>query len=187
MSKTVLVIEDEPDVATAIGYVLREAGYRVITTPDGLTGLERAGTDHPDVVLLDLRLPGMDGMEVCSVIRAESDVPIIMLTARRGEDDHVDGLTQGADDYITKPFRAAELRARVAAVLRRCRRWSRGGEPIQVGDLCLDPAAREVRIRGQPVHLTPREFGVLERLARNAGSAISARALLGVCGARTNR
>jgi len=178
MSELILVVEDEPDMAAAIVAALERGGYRAITAADGREGLVRVRHEQPNLVLLDLMLPEIDGMDVCRRIREYSEVPIVMLTACSGESDHVKGLTRGADDYITKPFRARELCARMAAVLRRSRHWTQDEEVIQIGELRVNPAAREVTMRGEPVDLTPREFELLVYLARNAGSAVSRQRIL---------
>jgi len=179
MSELILAIEDEEPVREAIVAALESSGYRVITAVDGQEGLERLISERPDLVLLDLMLPKIHGMDVCAAIREHSEVPVVMLTGLAAEDDRVEGLTRGADDYITKPFRARELAARVRAVLRRSRHWSSDDrEEITVGDLSVRPAAREARLHDERVALTPKEFDLLEYLARNAGRAVSRDRLL---------
>jgi DNA-binding response OmpR family regulator len=173
MQELILVIEDEPDMAESIVRALEHGGFRAITAADGREGLDRVRSERPVLVLLDLMLPQIDGMDVCSKIREHSEVPIVMLTGLKAENDRVEGLTRGADDYITKPFRARELCARLAAVLRRSRHWSDDEDHgIQVGELRVNEAAREVTLRGEPVELTPREFDLLAYLVRNAGSVV---------------
>ena len=179
MPDVILVVEDEPDMAETIVRALEWGGYQTVTAADGREALERVQSDHPDLVLLDLMLPKIDGLDVCSEIREHSEVPIVMLTARVAEDDRVEGLTRGADDYVTKPFRVRELCARIAAVLRRSRHWDEAEEALEVGDLRIRPAAREVSVGGELVELTPTEFELLEYLARNADSVLSRERILG--------
>lgn len=173
MSELILVVEDEPPVQEAIVAALEASGMRVITASDGEKGLELVRSECPDMVILDLMLPKIGGMDVCAIIREHSEVPIVMLTGLAAEEDRVEGLTQGADDYITKPFRARELAARVRAVLRRSRHWSSDDrELIEIGGLKIKPAAREVWLGDQRIGLTPKEFDLLEYLARNAGNVV---------------
>ena len=179
MPDVILVVEDEPDMAETIVRALEWGGYQTVTAADGREALERVQSDHPDLVLLDLMLPKIAGLDVCSEIREHSEVPIVMLTARVAEDDRVEGLTRGADDYVTKPFRVRELCARIAAVLRRSRHWDEAEEALEVGDLRIRPAAREVSVGGELVELTPKEFELLEYLARNADSVLSRERILG--------
>ncbi len=179
MAELILAIEDEEPVREAIAAALEASGYRVITAADGEEGLELLLAERPDLVVLDLMLPRLHGMDVCAAIREHSQVPIIMLTGLAAEDDRVKGLAHGADDYVTKPFRARELGARVRAVLRRSRHWSsEDRERIEVGDLVVMPAAREVRLRGERLTLTPKEFDMLEYLARSAGQVVARDRLL---------
>ncbi len=174
MSELILVIEDEAPVQEAIVRALQAAGMRVITASDGERGLELLRAESPDLVLLDLILPKIGGMDVCTVIREHSEVPVVMLTGLAAEDDRVEGLTRGADDYITKPFRARELAARIRAVLRRSPYWSSDDhELIEIGALKIKPAAREVWLHGNQISLTPKEFDVLEYLARNEGTLVT--------------
>ncbi|MFW5869076.1 MAG: response regulator transcription factor [Armatimonadota bacterium] len=172
-SQLILVIEDEESVQEAIVAALESEGMSVLTASDGEEGLSRLRSERPDLVLLDLMLPKIGGMDVCTAIREHSEVPIVMLTGLAAEDDRVEGLTRGADDYITKPFRARELTARVRAVLRRSHHWSSDDrELLEVGNLSIRPAAREVLLGGKRISLTPKEFDLLEYLARNAGSVV---------------
>jgi two-component system, OmpR family, response regulator RegX3 len=171
----VLVVEDEESISDPLSYLLRSEGFEVAvaaTGPDGLAEFERSGAD---IVLLDLMLPGMSGTEVCRALRAGSTVPVIMLTAKDSEIDKVVGLELGADDYVTKPFSARELIARVRAVLRR-----RGGEPeaagptaLQAGPVRMDVDRHVVTVDGQQVPLPLKEFELLEMLLRNAGRVLT--------------
>ncbi len=168
----VLVVDDEPTVREVVSRYLELGGYRVAVAGDGHAALELALSSKapPDLVVLDLMLPGMDGLEVCRRLRAAAPVPIVMLTARGHEADRIVGLELGADDYVVKPFSPRELVARVRSVLRRTRGV---GDPavqqarLRVGDLMIDPATREVEIAGRPVSLTAREFELLLFLARH--------------------
>jgi DNA-binding response OmpR family regulator len=162
----VLVVEDDVTVSEVVERYLKREGFEVECVSDGVVALERAGTTLPDLVILDIMLPGMDGLEVCRKLRAKAPIPIIMLTALGEENDRVMGLELGADDYIAKPFSPRELTARVKSVLRRARGplHSTAPElraPVTVGDLQVDIPAREVTIRGRPVALTAREFELL--------------------------
>jgi DNA-binding response OmpR family regulator len=173
MAELILVVEDEEAVQDAIVAALTSSGYSTITAADGEQALEALRAERPDLVLLDLMLPKIDGMDVCTLIREHSEVPIVMLTGLAAEDDRVEGLTRGADDYITKPFRARELAARVRAVLRRSRHWSSDDRQLlEVDDLEIRPAARVVRLGSEEIDLTPKEFDLLEYLARNAGKVV---------------
>ena len=172
MSSTVLIVEDEASIRTVARAYLEQAGFRVLLAETGPAGLELARRERPDLVVLDLNLPGMDGMEVAARLRAESDVFILMLTARSEEADRVAGLRIGADDYLTKPFSPRELAARVEAILRR-RRAAPADTSLRVGVLRVDPERREVWAGGQPVELTATEFDVLLALARHAGKVLN--------------
>lgn len=165
----VLIVEDEPGLADSVRYSLEAEGFEVLTAENGLAGMESARANPPDLVLLDLMLPEISGLDVCREIRRFSDVPIIMLTAKDGEADKVAGLELGADDYMTKPFSMRELVARVRAQLRRA---AKGGAPIESnevlrgGDIELDIDAYVVRVGGDDVELRPKEFELLESLMR---------------------
>ena len=174
-AKTVLVVEDEPTLASALSYNLRKNGFNVVSEADGLAGLQAARRDVPDIIVLDLMLPKMDGLEVCRRIRAESDVPILMLTAKSDEMDKVVGLEIGADDYLTKPFSMRELMARVKALLRRsaARAEESGVAKIVAGHLELDARGRVVLRGGEEVLLKPKEFDLLFFLAKNAGQVFT--------------
>lgn len=167
---TVLLVEDNPNTLQLVRLYLEREGHRVLTAQDGLTALALFHRETPDLLVLDLMLPGMDGMEVCRRVREESEVPIIMLTARVEEEDRLAGLDLGADDYITKPFSPRELCARVRAVLRRVRREPLPSEPVlRRGDLVVDLRKRAVFLEGRRLHLTPTEFRILALLAREPG------------------
>lgn len=177
--RTVLVVDDERPLVTLLtGYFERE-GYRVLTAEDGPTALKVAQADPPDVIVLDVMLPGLDGIEVCRRLRQVSDVYIIMLTARAEETDTLIGLAVGADDYVTKPFSPREVIARAKALLRRPRATSPDLPPPQrVGDLVIDRARYEATKRGETIPLTPREFSLLANLAKQPGRVFSRAHLL---------
>ena len=182
-SPTILVVEDERDLARMVQAYLERAGFRVVLAHTGPSALEKARSDSPEVVVLDLGLPELDGVEVCRQIRTFSDCYILMLTARDDEVDKIIGLSVGADDYITKPFSPRELVARVQAVLRRPRlaagRTVVGAQPPRVfGDLSLDIDGRRVEVAGRPVELTRTEFDVLAVLSSRPGTAFSRRLLI---------
>ena len=165
----ILLVDEEPKVCELIKAYLVKDGYDVIIAADGQTAIDLAQSYKPDLILLDLNLPELDGLEVCRTIRKQSNVPIIMLTARDEEVDKIVGLEMGADDYVTKPFSPRELAARVSAVLRRYRDGLKQGEQIVAGELRLDPEKYEVTYLGQPLSLTAGEFKLLSVLSRNAG------------------
>jgi len=172
----VLVVEDDGDIADVLRRSLAMDGYEVKLAPDGETALDSAGDFAPDAVVLDLGLPGIDGVEVCRALRSEGDVPILMLTARDGLDDRVEGLDSGADDYLVKPFERAELLARLRALLRR--RPPRGSAFLVAGDLRLNPDTREALRGDRELELTGREFELLEHLLRNQRLVVSREKLL---------
>lgn len=176
----ILIVDDNQKIVDVVQAYLEKDGYRVLTALNGLDALELARHRHPDLVVLDLLLPGMDGLDVCRVLRGEgNEVPIIMLTAKTTEADKLIGLELGADDYVTKPFSPRELVARVRAVLRRVgEQENRDPSEIQRGDLVVDLARHEVRLTGTPIHLTPTEFTLLEVLIREPGRAFSRLELL---------
>lgn len=171
--RTVLVVEDEPQIADIVRQYLEKDGYRVVVSADGARAAEEFSRLRPDLVLLDLMLPGLDGYEVCRRIRAQGTTPVIMLTARDEEADKLVGLELGADDYITKPFSPREVVARVRAVLRRARGSEPPAEPIRVLDLEIDPVRFEARRAGTVLSLTPTEFKLLLTLARHPGRAFT--------------
>jgi two-component system, OmpR family, response regulator RegX3 len=175
----ILVVDDEAAIRDAVSYALRSEGFEVEVASDGEAALEAALGGQHDVVVLDLMLPGMSGMEACRRIRAESAVPIIMLTARGAELDRVLGLEVGADDYVTKPFSMAELIGRIRAILRR-RELDRSGRTakLQVGSLELDPMRHEARVDGHPKRLTPSEFKLVLLLAEQPERVFSRREIM---------
>jgi len=182
----IVLVEDDPNIADLVDMYLRQDGYRVYQSSDGEGGLRLVKDRQPKLVILDVGLPGgLDGLEVCRRLRATSDVPIIMLTARDGEIDRVLGLEMGADDYVTKPFSPRELVARVKAILRRVDGPARDAPTVlTVGETEVDLGRREARVAGAAVPLAAREFDLLAYLCENQGLALSRRQLLdGVWGA----
>lgn len=177
---TVLLVEDEESYVEALMVGLRREGFRIAVARDGVAALQEFESQRPDVVLLDVMLPRMSGLDVCRHIRTKSSVPIIMLTAKTSEIDTVVGLEVGADDYISKPFRLRELVARIRAVLRRVPPVDEtaGAEVLEVGDVRLDPASHEVRVRGELVSLPLKEFELLELLLENAGRVLTREVLI---------
>ena len=174
-----LVVEDDPDITTALRLLFGSAGYEVVHAGDGRAGLREAYAAHPDLVVLDVGLPEMDGWAVLERLRDISDVPVLVLTAHGKETDKVRGLRSGADDYLTKPFANAELLARVEALLRRASdatSWT--NQLYDDGVLHLDPTQRRVYVNSQEVRLTPTEFRLLNALVRHAGAVLSANQLL---------
>lgn len=193
----ILVVEDEADIAALVAYHLTREGYRVRTAASGAEALAAIAHERPDLVVLDVMLPGRDGFEVCRTLRTESNVPILMLSARGEEIDRVIGLEIGADDYLAKPFAMRELRARVRAMLRRARmaddtpRGADGPDPgrtpdglsvvadeLVVGDIVISASRHEATARGAPLALTSKEFALLHYLARHPGIVLSRDALL---------
>ena len=172
----VLVVEDDAEIADVLRRTLRQEGHEVRSAGDGVEALRLAEEFLPDLVVLDLGLPKLDGVEVCRRLRAESDVPILILTARAETGERVVGLDSGADDYLVKPFERQELLARLRALMRR--RPPRGSASLVVGDLSLNPDTREVARSGRPIELTNREFELLEYLMRNERLVISRERLL---------
>ncbi len=170
--KRVLVVDDDDKTVELVKMYLNRDGYRVLTADNGITALELARANHPDLIVLDLMLPGMNGLEVCRTLREESDVPIIMLTAMSTDDDKLTGLEIGADDYVTKPFSPRELAARVRVVLRRMP-GERGPDEITHGDLAVNFVKHEVTIGGEPVILTEIEFKLLGVLIKEPGRVFS--------------
>lgn len=174
--RTILVIDDEKDLIELVRYNLEKAGYEVISAADGASGLQIATRHHPDLIVLDLMMPGMDGLEVCRKLRADertARLPLIMLTARAAEADRVVGLEMGADDYVTKPFSPRELVARVKALLRRTDQAEQAPEVIRCGRIVIDAARHEIACDEQPVQLTATEFKILQFLASRPGRVTS--------------
>jgi DNA-binding response OmpR family regulator len=178
----ILVVEDEPTLRETLEYNLTRQGYQVYTSADGYAALEIARRERPDLIVLDLMLPGLDGLEVCRIQRQETTTPILMLTARDEEVDRVVGLEVGADDYVTKPFSMRELLARVKAQLRRVRLMRAettaaegipAGERLVFDDLVIDTARGQVFLRGKPLSLKPKEYELLVFLARHRGFVLS--------------
>jgi two-component system alkaline phosphatase synthesis response regulator PhoP len=178
MNEVILVVDDEPKIVKQARDYLEKGGFRVVTAGDGKTALAQARHERPDLIVLDLNLPEMDGLDVCRALRRESDVPIIMLTARVDETDRLIGLELGADDYITKPFSPRELVARVRAVLRRVRGGVHQPGLVRVGDLEIDLHGHRVTRTGEPIHLTRSEFNLLAVLAQHPGQTFSRAQLL---------
>ena len=180
----ILVIEDDADIARLLQINLIDAGYEVVHVADGPRGLQQALTDRHDLLILDLTLPGLNGMEICRRLRAaDSALPILMLTARTDETDKVLGLELGADDYLTKPFSIRELLARVRSILRRVQMTRNAAdraavEPLHSGDLELDVVKRQVKIRGESIDMTAKEFDLLQTFMAHPGRAFSRQQLL---------
>ena len=176
--KTVLVVDDEPRIVELAREYLEHAGFAVLTAGDGPSALMVARTRKPDAIVLDLGLPGMDGLDVARAIRRDSDVPIVMLTARDDELDRILGLEIGADDYVTKPFSPRELVARIRAILRRIDRQETPGDRIEAAGVSIDMARMRVEEGGRTVELTPTEFQLLVALARQPGRILTRSQLL---------
>jgi DNA-binding response OmpR family regulator len=174
---TVLVVDDEPNIADLIELYLDRDGFRVVKAATGEDGLRAVAEHRPRLVVLDVGLPDIDGLEVCRRLRRTSTIPVIFLTARDGEIDRVLGLELGADDYVTKPFSPPELVARVKAVLRRTEQVG-AAEVMQIGDAVIDVGRREVRVRGDVVAFTTKEFELLQFLAERPGLALSRQQIL---------
>jgi two-component system response regulator VicR len=178
---TILVVDDDERTQHMLGSMLRLEGYRVITADGGEEALKHFADKAPDLVILDIMMPGIDGYDLCQRIRQFSQVPIIMLTAKDSEQDTIEGLDVGADDYITKPFLSRELLARIRASLRRTRYWEeRPSPPFRLDDLVVDFSKHRVQRNGKEVRLTATEYRLLSYLARNAGRVLTADAILTV-------
>jgi two-component system response regulator VicR len=175
---TILVVDDEPAIVDVLTYNLEKLHYRVLVARDGNEALKKARDGMPDLVILDLMLPGMDGLEVCKNLRKDGDVPIIMLTARDEEVDRVVGLELGADDYVVKPFSVRELLARVKTVLRRTQPSTSSSNQLSLGKLTLNPTRHEVHWDSTPLILSPLEFEMLHTLMRHEGQVLSREQLL---------
>ena len=179
MAQTILVVDDEHSIVDVLQYNLEKNGYEVVTAYDGLSAIRLAHRHHPDLAVLDITMPGMDGLEVCGKLRHDLGTPVILLTARDTEIDKIVGLELGADDYVTKPFSPRELVARIKAVLRRVKSpTATATGRLHVGPACLDPLTHEAWVDDQLVELTAKEFSLLEYLMRNAGLALSRHAIL---------
>ena len=176
---TILLVEDDPTLSETLRYNLEREGYRVLSALDGVAGLDLARRDHPDLVLLDVMLPRLDGFSLCRILRQESEIPILMLTARHHELDRIAGLELGADDYLVKPFSLGELLARVRAILRRSERPDPlAREVLEAGAVRLDTGSRRAWRAGVEVVLAHKEFDLLTCLIRNRGMALSREVLL---------
>jgi len=176
VKEKILIVEDEKDIIKMLEYNLKKEGFKVIDARDGEDALDLAVREYPDLILLDLMLPGIDGLEVCKALKRESktsSIPIIMLTAKSQESDKVVGLELGADDYITKPFSPRELIARIKAVLRRATEKEKLSEVFQSGDLRIDFSKISVSVKGKPVELTAKEFELLKTLLKAKGRVLS--------------
>jgi len=182
MSETILIVDDEQRIIDLARMYLEQEGFRVTSATDGTIAFQQILNDRPGLVVLDLMLPGMDGWEICRRVRTESDVPIIMLTARSDDIDKIVGLELGADDYLTKPFNPRELVARVKAILRRSDRRSTdmSDEPVSLANLTINPQRRLVTVDAEPVALRMKEFDLLLTLAENPGLVFSRERLLDV-------
>jgi two-component system, OmpR family, response regulator len=174
---TIVVVDDEPNIADLVDLYLAREGFRVLKTDTGEAGLRAVKDQRPRIVVLDVGLPDVDGLEVCKRLRAASQIPVIFLTARDSEVDRVLGLELGGDDYLTKPFSPAELVARVKAVLRRVD-GGPAAEVMQAGQVAIDAGRREVRVAGEPVDFTTKEFDLLRYLAERPGLALSRQQIL---------
>ncbi len=178
MPERILVVDDEMMLVEGLTFVLEQEGYTVAAAYDGQEALDKARTEKPDLIVLDLMLPKISGLDVCRVLRRETNVPILMLTAKGEEMDKVVGLELGADDYVVKPFGIHELIARIRALLRRAAAPAEEEERIMVDDLMIDFARHEVSVRGELIALAPKEFEVLAMLARRQGRAVRREVLL---------
>lgn len=179
--QTVVIVEDDPSISDLVELYLRQAGFRVLQAPNGERGLEIVHQHRPELVILDIGLPGIDGLEVCRRLRATSSVPVLFLTARDGELDRIIGLELGADDYVTKPFSPREIVARVKAILRRGATTPTPSDStiVEIAEgIVVDTNRREVTLAGEPVALATREFDLLAFLARNLGLALGRQQLL---------
>ena len=179
MNEKILVVDDEESILELVAFNLTQAGYQLLTTKDGLEGLALARREKPDLIVLDVMLPGLDGLEICRVLRKETSVPILMLTARKTESDKVIGLDLGADDYLTKPFSPRELVARVKAVLRRTGKEElSSSDTLERGELVINPAKHELFVRGEKIDLTFKEFELLKLLVSHPGRVFTREYLL---------
>jgi DNA-binding response OmpR family regulator len=177
MAEKILLVDDEPTLLDTLAYNLRGSGYHVVTAADGVSALEQARSESPDLIILDLMLPELDGLTVCRSLRQVSDTPILVLTARTGELDKIVGLESGADDYMTKPFSLGELQARIRALLRRAGP-RRLGDEIRSGNLVLNLVSRRAFLDGGELVLSPKEFSLLAELMRHQGAVLTRDLLL---------
>jgi len=176
MKETILIVEDEKDIVKMLDYNFKKEGFKTLIAHDGEDAIDAVNTKHPDLILLDLMLPGMDGLEVCKTLKSESKtalIPIIMLTAKSQELDKVVGLELGADDYVTKPFSPRELIARIKAVLRRMKEKDKLPEVIKIGELRIDFSKIAVTVKDKSVELTAKEFELLKTLIKARGRVLS--------------
>jgi len=176
MKEKILVVEDEQDIVKMLEYNLKKEGFRTLSVYDGEDALDSASREHPDLIVLDLMLPGIDGLEVCKTLKSESktaSIPIIMLTAKSQESDKVVGLELGADDYVTKPFSPRELIARIKAVLRRVKEKDKFPEVLKIGELKIDFSKIVVTVKDKPLELTAKEFELLKTLIKAKGRVLS--------------
>jgi len=184
LAKRILVVDDEASIVELLKFNLQREGYEVLDAPDGETAIQLVKSDRPDLVILDVMLPGIDGIDTCQAIRRESNVPIIMLTAKSEEFDTVLGLSVGADDYMAKPFSTRELMARVKAILRRqaassATRDDGGGDNLlRIGEVEIDALSFQVRAHGKLIEITPKEFELLRLLMSNAGRVLTREVIL---------
>jgi len=182
MRKTILVVDDDPTIRDVLERYLQREGFAVLTAADGQVALQKAGSEKPDLVVLDLMLPHVDGWEICRQLRAESTVPILMLTARGEEYERILGLGLGADDYVTKPFSPGEVVARIQAIFRRIEMARSpaplSAETVHIGEIVVDPSVRQVTVKGQPVTLTAKEFDLLHYLVSHPRQVFSREQLL---------
>lgn len=176
MKETILIVEDEKDIVKMLEYNLKKEGFKTLSTRDGEAAIESAHKNNPDIILLDLMLPKMDGLEVCKTLKREkktAGIPIIMLTAKAQESDKIVGLELGADDYVTKPFSPRELVARIKAVLRRGKEKGVLPDVLKAGDLAIDMARIAVTVKNKPIELTAKEFELLKTLIKARGRVLS--------------
>ncbi|MCK9614214.1 MAG: response regulator transcription factor [Candidatus Omnitrophica bacterium] len=176
MKETILIVEDEKDIVKMLGYNLEKEGFKTLSVYEGEDALDTAVSKHPDLIILDLMLPGMDGLEVCKTLKADSktsSIPIIMLTAKSQDSDKIVGLELGADDYMTKPFSPRELIARIKAVLRRVKEKDKLPEVLKIGELMIDFSKIAVAVKDKPVELTSKEFELLKTLVKVKGRVLS--------------
>lgn len=176
MRETILIVEDEKDIVKMLEYNLKKEGFKTLSIRDGESAINAALKEHPDIIILDLMLPGIDGLDVCRTLKNDaktSPIPIIILTAKSQESDKIVGLEMGADDYMTKPFSPRELVARIKAVLRRAREKDRPAEVLKAGNLIIDLSKITVTVKNKPVELTAKEFELLKTLVKAKGRVLS--------------